>query len=184
MQIGGESIKNLLRTLVLEKKNLKQTQIQNTHFHVFLFGNNLNKFQFGIVRMTTYNLWNLKLSYLNQLHGIIVTKIEVITINNQSWLSIHVYVLEEWKRVSILLNLQGVVDEVAFNNSTSLIVKILMEFGGLNEKDLANKLVCFGANGVIVFQGVKNGVIAQIMQKHAPFVSGVHCMAHRTNPVI
>jgi hypothetical protein len=60
-------------------------------------------------------------------------------------------VLEEWKRVSILLNLQGVVDEVAFNNSTSLIVKILMEFGGLNEKDLANKLVCFGANGVIVF---------------------------------
>ncbi len=28
---------------------------------------------------------------------------------------------------------------------------------------------------------MKNGVIAQIMQKHAPFVSCVHCMAHRTN---
>ncbi len=31
---------------------------------------------------------------------------------------------------------------------------------------------------------MKNCVIAQIMQKHAPFVSGVHCMAHRTNLVV
>jgi hypothetical protein len=53
-----------------------------------------------------------------------------------------------------------------------------MEFGGLSETNLVNKLVCFGTNKVTVFQGGKNGVIAQIMQKHAPFVSGVHCMAH------
>jgi hypothetical protein len=81
---------------------------------------------------------------------------EVTTINNQSWLFIHVYVTEEWKRVPILLNLQRVVNGAIF-------------------------LVCFGTNGIIVSQGVKNGVIAQIMQKHAPFVSGVHCMAHHTN---
>ncbi len=30
---------------------------------------------------------------------------EVTTINNQSWLFVHVYVIEEWKRVLILLNL-------------------------------------------------------------------------------
>jgi hypothetical protein len=30
---------------------------------------------------------------------------EVTTIDDQSWLSIHVYVIEEWKRVLILLNL-------------------------------------------------------------------------------
>jgi len=48
-----------------------------------------------------------------------------------------------------------------------------MEFGGLNETNLVNKLVCFGADKVTIFQEVKNGVIAQIMQKHAPFVSGM-----------
>ncbi len=106
---------------------------------------------------------------------------EVTTIDNQSWLSIHVYVTKEWKKVPILLNLQCVVDGAIFNNMTSFILKSMMEFRGLSEIDLTNKLVYFGANIVIVFQGVKNGVIAQIMQKHAPFMNGVHCMAHRTN---
>ncbi len=109
---------------------------------------------------------------------------EVTTIDNQSWLFIHVYVTEEWKRVLILLNLQYVVDGTTFDNLTSFIVTNLMEFGGLSETNLANKLVCFGVDGVIVFQGVKNVIIAQIMQKHAPFVSGVHCMPHCTNLTI
>jgi hypothetical protein len=30
---------------------------------------------------------------------------ELTTINNHSWLSIHVYVREKWKRLPILLNL-------------------------------------------------------------------------------
>jgi hypothetical protein len=88
---------------------------------------------------------------------------EVTTIDNQSWLSIHVYVTKEWERVLILLNLQHVVDGRTFNNLTPLIVKKLMEFGSLSETNLANKLVCFGVDGVIVFQGVKNVIIPQIM---------------------
>jgi hypothetical protein len=35
-----------------------------------------------------------------------------------------------------------------------------MEFGGLSETNLVNKLVCFEADKVTVFQGGKNGVIA------------------------
>jgi hypothetical protein len=31
------------------------------------FGNGLNKFQFEIVQVTIYNLWNFKLSFFNQL---------------------------------------------------------------------------------------------------------------------
>jgi hypothetical protein len=109
---------------------------------------------------------------------------EVTTINNQSWLSVHVYVIKERKKVLIMLNLQHVVDGTTSDNLTSFIVKSLMEFGGLSETNLANKLFSFGVDRVTIFQGVKNGVITQIMQKHAPFVSGVHCMAHRTNLVV
>jgi hypothetical protein len=83
-----------------------------------------------------------------------------------------------------LLNLQRVVDGATFDNLTSFIMKSLMEFGGLSETNLVNKLVCFEVEKVIVFQGVKNGVIAQIMQKSALFVSGVHYMAHCTNLVV
>jgi hypothetical protein len=108
---------------------------------------------------------------------------EVTTIKNQSWLSIHVYVIKEWKNVLIMLNLQHVVDGTTSDNLTSLIVKSLMEFGGLSETNLANKLVSFGVDRVTIFQGVKNGVKAQIMQKHAPFVDGMHCMA-LTNLVV
>jgi hypothetical protein len=43
-----------------------------------------------------------------------------------------------------------VVDGAIFNNLTSLIMNSLMEFGGLNETNLANKLVYFGANGATI----------------------------------
>ncbi len=76
------------------------------------------------------------------------------------------------------------VDGTTSDNPTSFIVKNMMEFGRLSETNFTNKLVYFGANEIIVFQGVENGVIAHIMQKHTPFVSGVHYMAHHTNMVV
>jgi hypothetical protein len=76
---------------------------------------------------------------------------EVTTIDNQSWLFVHVYVTKECKRVPILLNLQCVVDETTFDNLTSFIVESLMEFGSLSEIYFANKLVYFGADGVTIF---------------------------------
>jgi hypothetical protein len=44
----------------------------------------------------------------------------------------------------------------------------------LFESNLASKFINFGANGVLAFQGV----LTQIMEKHAPFMQVVHCVAH------
>jgi acyl-homoserine lactone acylase PvdQ len=60
-------------------------------------------------------------------------------------------VIKEWKKVSNMLNLQHVVDGATFDNLTSLIMKSLMEFGGLSETNLANKLVSFGVDRVTIF---------------------------------
>ncbi len=60
----------------------------------------------------------------------------------------------------------------------------LIKFGRLNETKVCNTLVCFGANEITIFQGLKFGVTTQLMHKHAPFVSGVHFMAHCTNLAI
>jgi len=68
-------------------------------------------------------LWATKVN-VQKSYFISVSHDEVTTINNQSWLSIHVYVTEESKKVPILLNLQHVVDGTIF-------------------------LVCFGANGLL-----------------------------------
>lgn len=113
---------------------------------------------------------------------------ELTTIDNQSWLFVHAYVIDDWKQLPLLLNIYKVVDETIAHNMTSLIAKSLgqhgVNMGGLSEIDIASKLVCFGANGVTFFHGVKGGVIIQLMQKHAPYVTNVHCMAHHTNLVV
>jgi hypothetical protein len=46
------------------------------------------------------------------------------------------------------------------------------------ETNIVNKVVCFGANYVVVFQGLKTSVIIQLVSKHCPFVVRIHCMAH------
>jgi hypothetical protein len=53
--------------------------------------------------------------------------------------------------VPILLNLQRVLDGVIFDNLTKFIVWNLVEFGGMIETDVANKLVHFRTNGMAIF---------------------------------
>jgi hypothetical protein len=43
----------------------KRTSSKKIIFHAFLLGNVLNKFQFEIVKIVIYNLWTVKLFYLN-----------------------------------------------------------------------------------------------------------------------
>jgi hypothetical protein len=57
---------------------------------------------------------------------------------------VHVYVKENWEKISILANLQRLETIAIFDNLTSLSVKSLVEYYGcLNGMDIANKLVCF-----------------------------------------
>jgi hypothetical protein len=55
-------------------------------------------------------------------------------------------------------NLQKVVNRTIADNLTSFIVQSSVDYGGLSEIDIANKLVCFGTNEVTIFHGVKNGI--------------------------
>jgi hypothetical protein len=65
-----------------------------------------------------------------------------------------------------------------------LITKTLIIKGALNKKDIFMKLVSFGANGVIVFQGIKSDATMQIQEKYAPHMVGVHCITQHTNLVV
>jgi len=37
-------------------------------------------------------------------------------------------------------------------------------FGGLSDRDLATKVVCFGVDGATTFQGIKTGVATQLKE--------------------
>jgi hypothetical protein len=51
----------------------------------------------------------------------------------------------------ILLNLEKIVDGSTFDNFTIIIIHFLVIFGGMLEIDLANKVLCFGVDGVTIF---------------------------------
>jgi len=62
---------------------------------------------------------------------IIVNCDEVIAIDNQSWCSVHTYVVDGFKRMSLLLNLEKVFNGCNVDNLTQLIMKFLTKYGCL-----------------------------------------------------
>ncbi len=55
----------------------------------------------------------------------------------------------------------------------------MMKGGGLSREELSKKLLCFGANGMNMFQGGKTRMTKQIKDSWPPFSMGVNCVAHR-----
>jgi hypothetical protein len=103
---------------------------------------------------------------------------KITTMDCQGWIVVHMYVVEGWKHIHILLTLEQVLFCAIANNLTKVIVGSLSQYRGLFETNLVSKLISFGANGALVFQGAKTSVITQLKETHTPFMLGVHCFAH------
>jgi hypothetical protein len=75
---------------------------------------------------------------------------KVTNLDNYSWIYVHVYIVENWRKVPIILNLERIVNGGTSNNLTFVIIHSLVVFC-----DNTNKVVCFRVNNVIIFQGLK-----------------------------
>ncbi len=64
-------------------------------------------------------------------------------------------------------------DEAIVDKLTTTIVESLAWFGGLIETNVAHKHVCFGVDGIIVFQGGKIWITTPL-KNYAPYLNGVH----------
>jgi hypothetical protein len=106
---------------------------------------------------------------------------ETTTVDNGSWMSIHAYTCQNWVRVPFLIGLEKVVEAPSTDHFMKVLLQALERGGGIDAGDAARKLLCFGADGVTVFQGTRTGVTVQLQQKVAPFSIGVHCAVHRVN---
>lgn len=79
----------------------------------------------------------------------------------------------------MLISPQRVVAGTGVDNLTVVIMEALQKARGLSLKSVAQKLLCFGVDGISTFQGTKIGVTQQINIKYAPFFIGIHYMVQR-----
>lgn len=56
---------------------------------------------------------------------------EVTTVDNQSWISIHVYTISDWERVPMLLSLERVIEGGSAESISKIILGALTKQGGL-----------------------------------------------------
>jgi len=87
---------------------------------------------------------------------------EMTTSNQQSWVSIHAYIVENWQWTPLLLCLQRVVDGATFDKLKRILVDAMVLFCDLDEDNIASKLITFGVDEVSIFQGAKIGMIFQL----------------------
>jgi len=106
---------------------------------------------------------------------------EVTSIDNESWISVHVYVVIDFVCVPLLLHLERVMGKARFDLLCQMIMYSLLGGGGLTYEQLMVKLVCFGVDSASTFQGCRHGVGVQIREKFAPHVLCIHCWAHKTH---
>lgn len=111
-----------------------------------------------------------------------LTADETSACDNTSWIAIHAYVMIKWCCVPLLLSIQKMEsDGASANKLTNVIMGALSVGVDITDSEISEKLLCFGADGISTFQGLKNGVTIQIKGRYALFSTGVHCCAHRLN---
>jgi hypothetical protein len=110
-----------------------------------------------------------------------ITCDEVTTLDNQSWISVHVYTIQDWVRVPMFLCLQRVTEGGDADNITKMILAALTSEGGLTPHHIRDRFMAFGADGAAVLQGKRNCVTNKLQVFHAPHMQCMHCVAHRNN---
>jgi hypothetical protein len=84
-------------------------------------------------------------------HYVAISRDEVSIVDNQSWLFVPYYIMQNYVRIPILISLDRMVEKLGIDNLTKVIMEALMIGGGFPRDQIAQKLICFGANGVNVF---------------------------------
>jgi hypothetical protein len=89
-----------------------------------------------------------KTDFISAATFFVVTCDEVTTIDNGTWVSVHVHVVVEWERFHILVALEHVDEGATSNNLTKVIMKAVESVSCLSREQIGKKLMAFGAGMV------------------------------------
>ncbi len=82
---------------------------------------------------------------------LVFTYDEITMIDNQSWISIHYYVVQDWCHLHVLIFLEQVIEGGGSNNPTKVIIDALRKHASVYYTNVVSKLLSFGTDGVNVF---------------------------------
>jgi hypothetical protein len=91
----------------------------------------------------------------------VVSAYEVTIVDAQLWISIHGYVMHNWKHVLVLLTLEEVEVDATLGNIKGVILDAMGKHRGLTNFDMATKWIYLGYDSDSVFQGIWSRVITQ-----------------------
>jgi len=69
------------------------------------------------------------------------------------------HIVDGFKRVPLLLTLERLFGGSIIDNLTVLILKSLMDYGGLTIQHVVNKLICFASDKVTMFTTIQTTVV-------------------------
>ncbi len=72
-------------------------------------------------------------------HYVVLSSDEVFIVDNQSWLFMHYYVMQNWVKIPILIYLDWVIEGSRSDNLTKVIMEALMIGGGVLKDQIAQK---------------------------------------------
>ncbi len=64
------------------------------------------------------------------------------TMNKCQWINIHVYVMNDWCQVPILLTLECVKVSANANNITTIFLKCMIKYGEFSNEELGSRWMC------------------------------------------
>jgi hypothetical protein len=91
------------------------------------------------------------LSMILEANFVVVNVNEVTIVDVQQWINIHGYVVQNWKRVPVLLTLEKVEVGATSNNIKGVILDVMGRYGGLKFFDMVSKWIYLGCDGDSVF---------------------------------
>lgn len=105
---------------------------------------------------------------------------EVTTMDNTSWMCMHVYTIHNHVLHPHLI---GVVkmEENTMQSMYDLAKKSLNEIAGMDDFTISQKLVCVGENGSTMMQVHRNGLCTKLKIIIAPYMVPIQCMVHILN---
>ncbi len=141
--------------------SIKRTHDKLWRFKTLVWFSKIEKATLRSTRLTPIG-WKIAKHLQNQIpivnrvviHGtrfVTLTCDEVTTFDNQYSISIHGYYVQDWCHILVSISIEHIVKGSNVQNLTKVILVAFVNFGGLTEKELANQLLCFGANGVNIF---------------------------------
>jgi hypothetical protein len=106
-----EALKPLFKFLQMLKNNKKQES---------------DNFGWTMVKFMHQEILKVIKATMKVVHYVVFSCDEFFTMDNQSWLFMHLYVMQNWVRILILISLNQVVEGLGSDNLTKIIKKVLM----------------------------------------------------------